>query len=73
MLGWRKQQQPRVAVRLCIEESLDKLPPVYTPAIYQTKCGAVLGGGAWTDDIAATHTLTAQRLKASGVSGPIGP
>jgi type I restriction enzyme R subunit len=41
VLDWRKRQQTRAAVRLCIEEWLDKLPPVYTSAIYQTKCDAV--------------------------------
>lgn len=41
VLDWRKRQQTRAAVRLCIEEWLDKLPPVYTPAIYQAKCEAV--------------------------------
>ena len=28
-------------VRLCIEEYLDKLPPVYTPELYRAKCEAV--------------------------------
>jgi type I restriction enzyme R subunit len=41
VLDWRKRQQTRAAVRLCIEEWLDKLPPVYTPPVYQTKCEAV--------------------------------
>lgn len=41
VLDWRKRQQTRAAVRLCIEEWLDKLPSVYTSAIYQTKCDAV--------------------------------
>ncbi len=41
VLDWRKRQQTRAAVRLCIEEWLDKLPPVYTSTIYQTKCDAV--------------------------------
>lgn len=41
VLDWRKGQQTRAAVRLCIEEALDKLPPVYTSTIYQTKCDAV--------------------------------
>jgi type I restriction enzyme R subunit len=41
VLDWRKRQQSRAAVRLCIEEWLDKLPPAYTPAIYQAKCEAV--------------------------------
>ena len=41
VLDWRKRQQTRASVRLCIEEWLDKLPSVYSPAIYQTKCEAV--------------------------------
>jgi type I restriction enzyme R subunit len=55
VLDWRKRQQTRAAVRLCIEEWLDKLPPVYTSALYQTKCDAVYqhaydvygGGQSW--------------------------
>jgi type I restriction enzyme, R subunit len=54
-LDWRKRQQTRAAVRLCIEEWLDKLPPVYTTAIYEAKCEAVYqhvydlyGGGKCT-------------------------
>ena len=41
VLDWRQRQQTRASVRLCIEEWLDKLPPVYTPAVYQAKCEAV--------------------------------
>ena len=41
VLDWRKRQQTRAAVRLCIEEWLDKLPSAYSPAIYQAKCEAV--------------------------------
>jgi type I restriction enzyme R subunit len=41
VLDWRKRQQTRAAVRLCIEEWLDKLPSVYTPPVYQAKCEAV--------------------------------
>jgi type I restriction enzyme R subunit len=41
VLDWRKRQQTRAAVRLCIEEALDKLPPAYTPAVFQAKCEAV--------------------------------
>ena len=41
VLDWRKRQQTRAAVRLCIEEFLDKLPQVYTPDIYRVKCEAV--------------------------------
>jgi len=41
VLDWRKRQQSRALVRLCIEEYLDKLPPVYTPDLYRAKCDAV--------------------------------
>jgi type I restriction enzyme, R subunit len=41
VLDWRKRQQSRATVRLCIEEFLDKLPQVYTPDLYQAKCEAV--------------------------------
>jgi type I restriction enzyme R subunit len=41
VLDWRKRQQARAAVRLCIEESLDRLPRAFTPEIYQAKCEAV--------------------------------
>jgi type I restriction enzyme R subunit len=38
VLDWRKRQQTRQAVRVCIEEILDQLPPLYSPELYQTKC-----------------------------------
>ena len=41
VLDWRKRQQSRATVRLCIEEFLDKLPQVYTPELYKAKCEAV--------------------------------
>ncbi len=41
VLDWRKRQQARAAVRLCIEETLDQLPRAYTPEIYETKCDVV--------------------------------
>jgi type I restriction enzyme, R subunit len=41
VLDWRKRQQSRAMVRLCINEFLDKLPQVYTPEIYEAKCEAV--------------------------------
>jgi hypothetical protein len=37
-LAWRKKQQTRQAVRLCIEQELDKLPAVYERPIYERKC-----------------------------------
>ena len=41
VLDWRKKQQARAAVRLCIEETLDRLPPTYSPPIYRDKCDRV--------------------------------
>ncbi|HEX7407970.1 MAG TPA: type I restriction enzyme endonuclease domain-containing protein [Candidatus Binatia bacterium] len=38
VLAWRRRQQSRQAVRLCIEEVLDTLPRAYTPEVYQRKC-----------------------------------
>lgn len=53
VLDWRKRQQTRAAVKLCIEEYLDKLPESYTTDTYQQKCAQTyqhiyecyLGGG----------------------------
>jgi len=41
VLDWRKRQQARAAVRLCIEETLDQLPNAFTSVIYQQKCDSV--------------------------------
>lgn len=41
VLDWRKKQQARAAVRLSIEEILDKLPPNFDKQIYQKKCNVV--------------------------------
>ena len=41
VLDWRKSQQTRAAVRLCIEEALDNLPPAFTTEVFQSKCAAV--------------------------------
>ena len=42
VLDWRKRQQTRAQVRVAIERILDGgLPEVYTPELYQTKCGIV--------------------------------
>jgi len=38
VLDWRKRQQARAAVQLCIEEYLDRLPPTYTADLYHQKC-----------------------------------
>ena len=41
VLDWRKKQQTRASVRLCIEDVLDHLPPAYSKEIYQGKCEIV--------------------------------
>jgi len=41
VLDWRKKQQTRAGVQITIEQVLDKLPSIYTPELYQTKCSAV--------------------------------
>lgn len=38
VLDWRKRQQSRAAVRICIEDTLDQLPRVYTKEVFQQKC-----------------------------------
>ena len=38
VLDWRKKQQARAAVRQCIEQMLDRLPPTYTPKVYEQAC-----------------------------------
>ncbi|MBA7602243.1 hypothetical protein ES703_09329 [subsurface metagenome] len=41
VLDWRKRQQSRAAVRLCVEQVLDELPQTYTPELYQKKCDLI--------------------------------
>jgi type I restriction enzyme R subunit len=41
VLDWRKKQQSRAAVRLSIEQLLDRLPALYTPELYRQKCELV--------------------------------
>lgn len=41
VLDWRKRQQSRAAVKLAIEENLDRLPQTYTTELYERKCEAV--------------------------------
>jgi len=41
ILDWRKRQQSRAAVKLCIETVLDQLPQNYTQEMYEVKCEAV--------------------------------
>ena len=41
VLDWRKKQQTRAMVHVCIEETLDLLPPVYDKDIYSKKCEIV--------------------------------
>ena len=41
VLDWRKKQQTRADVRLCIEECLDYLPERFEKALFQQKCEMV--------------------------------
>jgi len=41
VLDWRKRQQSRAAVRVCIEEALDRLPQPFTPELWRRKCDVV--------------------------------
>ncbi len=41
VLDWRKEQQTRAAVRVTVEETLDRLPEKYTRQIYAQKCDSV--------------------------------
>jgi type I restriction enzyme, R subunit len=38
VLDWRKRQQTRANVKLCIETTLDELPESYTAELYKQKC-----------------------------------
>lgn len=38
VLDWRKKQDMRAAVKLCIEERLDHLPEAFSTELYQQKC-----------------------------------
>jgi type I restriction enzyme R subunit len=41
VLDWRKKQQARASVKLCIEEMLENLPSVYSTDDYRKKCGLI--------------------------------
>ena len=41
VIDWRKEQRTRAAVRIAVEESLDRLPDKFTKQIYAQKCDAV--------------------------------
>ena len=41
ILDWRKKQQARAAVRLTIEEMLDRLPEAFDKKLYEQKCDLV--------------------------------
>ena len=41
VLDWRKEQQTRAAVRVSVEETLDRLPEKFTRQIYAQKCDAI--------------------------------
>jgi type I restriction enzyme R subunit len=38
VLDWRKKQQARAAVRQCIEQILDHLPPTFSGKVYEQAC-----------------------------------
>jgi type I restriction enzyme R subunit len=41
VLDWRKEQATRAAVRVAVDETLDRLPEKFTKALYREKCDAV--------------------------------
>jgi type I restriction enzyme R subunit len=41
VLDWRKEQATRAAVRVAVEETLDRLPDGFTRQLYAPKCDAV--------------------------------
>jgi type I restriction enzyme R subunit len=41
VLDWRKEQTTRAAVRVAVEETLDRLPEKFTRQLYAQKCDAV--------------------------------
>ena len=41
VLDWRKEQNTRAAVRVAVEETLDRLPEKFTRQLYAQKCDAV--------------------------------
>jgi type I restriction enzyme R subunit len=41
VLDWRKEQATRAAVRVAVEDTLDRLPEKFTRQIYVQKCSAV--------------------------------
>ncbi|MBP7795237.1 MAG: type I restriction endonuclease subunit R [Elusimicrobiales bacterium] len=41
VLDWRKKQQARASVKVCISEMLEKLPPIFTDEVYNQKCDLV--------------------------------
>lgn len=41
VLDWRKEQSTRAAVRVAVEETLDRLPEKFTRQIYAQKCDVV--------------------------------
>lgn len=41
VLDWRKKQQARASVKLCIEQTLEGLPSVFDDGLYHQKCGLI--------------------------------
>jgi type I restriction enzyme R subunit len=61
VLDWRKQQATRAAVRVAVEETLDRLPEAFTRQIYAQKCDAVYQHvfDAYWDDGHSVYELAA--------------
>jgi type I restriction enzyme R subunit len=60
VLDWRKEQQTRAAVRVVVEETLDRLPEKYTRQIYAQKCDAVyehVFDSYWDDGHSVYHKV----------------
>ena len=41
VLDWRKEQNTRAAVRVAVEETLDRLPEKFTRQLFTQKCDVV--------------------------------
>jgi type I restriction enzyme, R subunit len=61
VLDWRKEQRTRAAVRVTVDETLDRLPEKYTRQIYALKCDAVYQHvfDSYWDDGRSVYSLAA--------------
>ena len=61
VLDWRKEQATRAAVRVAVEETLDRLPDAFTRPIYAQKCDAVYQHvfDSYWDDGRSVYTVAA--------------